>query len=115
MDHDVGTVGEEVLALSPPRPALMKRVGVRFSVVDDSTMTTCASPVTLSVSSRRFSPSTMSLTLTLPPISVSTAEASGFRLDERLAVVEVDRPAGQISGVRGQRLKTQSRAIASQS
>ncbi len=43
--------------------------GTRFSLAEASTMIFCDRPVTLSVSSRTFSPSTMSWNSTLPPIS----------------------------------------------
>ena len=40
-------------------------------------MMRCDRPVTLSVSSRTFSPSTMSWNSTVPPISVRMAEVNG--------------------------------------
>ncbi len=43
--------------------------GTRFSLAEASTMIFCDRPVTLSVSSRTFSPSTMSWNSALPPTS----------------------------------------------
>ena len=51
--------------------------GTRFSAAVASTMIFCDRPVTLSVSSRTFSPSTMSWNSTVPSISVRIAEVNG--------------------------------------
>ena len=55
----------------------MMTCGERFSAPTVSTMMFCARPVTRSVSSRRFSPSTMSRNSTVPPTSVRIAEVNG--------------------------------------
>src|SRR5436305_1481581 len=54
--------------------------GARFSLADASTMIVCDRPVALSVSSRAFSPSTMSWNSTLPPISERMAEVKGSQV-----------------------------------
>ena len=67
----------------------MMMVGVRFSAVADSTMTICVRPVTLSVSSRTFSPSTMSLNVDLAADLGEDGRGERIPLDERLAGFDV--------------------------
>ena len=73
-------IGSAYLRSSPSLPVTTS-VGERFSVVPVvSTTIFCVRPVTLSVSSRRFSPSRMSLYATLPAISDRIGDANGSQL-----------------------------------